>query len=269
VTPDRDSELASRFVLDDSSGPARRIAPRQAASIIDAALAAIDERPAATPPRPRLRIIAIAATLAALTATAAAAIYFTTREPEPEPAPESAPAIPDPDPRAAEPPAPQPSPSEPVPVTVPEIVVDAPADDPPAPPRPSTSRREPAADLFARANALRAARRWRDADRLYAQIADAHPDTSTAQVALVASADLHLDHLRDPRGALTRYRSALSAAPRGALAEEARWGVAQAHRALGDRAAETQALADFLARHPDSPLAERARSRLAADRSGP
>ena len=60
---------------------------------------------------------------------------------------------------------------------------------------------------------------------------------------------------------MQRFRRVLSMAPNGALAEDARWGVAEAARALGDKRVEAAALDDFLAHHAGSPLAGRAKSR--------
>ncbi|MCA9675148.1 MAG: hypothetical protein KC464_08950, partial [Myxococcales bacterium] len=93
-------------------------------------------------------------------------------------------------------------------------------------------------DLLARANQARGARKWRDADALYARVVAEHGDSASAQVALVASAALHLEHLGDARGAARRYRDALGRRARGGVAEEARYGLAEAYRALGDATAE-------------------------------
>ena len=116
-------------------------------------------------------------------------------------------------------------------------------------------------DLLGEANAKRAAKQWRESDALYTRVVRRAPNSLAAQTALVASASLRLEHLGDPRGAATRFRRALAIAPSGALAEEARWGLAEAARALHDDAAEARALDDFLARHAGSPLAPRARAR--------
>jgi hypothetical protein len=116
-------------------------------------------------------------------------------------------------------------------------------------------------DLLAQANAARAAHRWREADALYARVARGRNAALAAQTALVASASLHLEHLGDPAGAARRFRAALAAGPRDTLAEDARWGLVEAARALGDAAGERRALDDFLAHHAGSALAPRARAR--------
>lgn len=147
-----------------------------------------------------------------------------------------------------------------------EIEPSAPDRDPPA--RPAKPARhhpetETAADLLGAANAKRAAKEWRASDELYARVVERAPNSLAAQTALVASASLHLEHLGDPKGAARRFSRALAIAPRGALAEDARWGLAEAARALHDTAAEKAALDDFLAHHATSPLAPRAKARRA------
>ena len=87
---------------------------------------------------------------------------------------------------------------------------------------------------------------------LYLEVVRDHDKSASAQVALVASATLHLEHLGDPRGAMQRFRAAIGRVS-GPLAEEARYGLAEAYRALGD----------FLRHHGDSALADRARARRA------
>lgn len=130
----------------------------------------------------------------------------------------------------------------------------APADTPPATPE----------DLMKQANEQRRARRWQAADALYQRVMDEHPGTSAAYVAAVAAASIRLDHLGNPRGALALYRRALRRGPDRALAEEARWGVAEAHRALGNTERERRALEELVRAHPGSPLVPRAEARLRA-----
>ena len=141
-----------------------------------------------------------------------------------------------------------------------------PAEPPPAEPshKPADHKAAEAKavnDLLGEANAKRAAHEWKASDALYARVVKRAPGTLGAQTALVASGSLHLEHLGDPRGAADRFRRALAIAPSGAMAEEARWGLAEAARARGDAAAEAKAIDDFLAHHPESPLAPKARAR--------
>jgi hypothetical protein len=135
---------------------------------------------------------------------------------------------------------------------------------PPRRPRRAVSRARKAADLLARANRLRAGRRWREAERSYREVMRAHPGSAQAYSATVAAAALRLEQLVDPRGALRLYEQARRQRPRGHLAQEVLFGVAECHRALGADAAEARALRAFLAAHPRGPMAARARARLDA-----
>ncbi len=247
----------------------------------------------ATPP-PASAVKGVAATKLALLAggaiTAAIAVVWlawpapasapaeTSRAVVTSPAVASAPivaAAPD-APTPAGPPVPPAAPPAPIDGLAAEPAVPADVADPaprerPAPARkrraardePATVAAEPIApeDLLAEANAARAAHRWRDADALYARVVRGTATGLAAQAALVASASIRLEHLGDPAGAARRFRAARAAGPRATLAEDARWGLAEAARALGDPAGERRALDAFLAHHAGSALAPRARSR--------
>ena len=125
-------------------------------------------------------------------------------------------------------------------------------------------------DLLREANRLRANRRWDEAAALYRRVADARSEESTT--AMLALASLRLEHQNDGREARRLYRAVIDAQPNGPLAEEARWGLAMACRALGDGESEHAALDEFLARHPSSPFvpkAERRRAELDAKKVAP
>src|SRR5262249_34853887 len=128
-----------------------------------------------------------------------------------------------------------------------------PPDEPPAPTPPAAAPE----DLLAEANAARAEHRWRDADALYAQVASGPGANRRGKTGRVGAATTRREHMGDRAGAARRFRAALAAGPRDALAEDARWGLAESARALGDTAAELQALDDFLAHHGSSPRAPR------------
>jgi len=130
------------------------------------------------------------------------------------------------------------------------------------PPRPEKTRTPD--DLLRLANQARKRRAWRAANDLYVQVRKRHPRTRAAYVATVASAQLNLGKLSRSAVALRLFKAALQREPRGFLAEEARFGIAQAHRSLGKKSAESVSLRTFLRRHPGSPLAPRARVRLRA-----
>ncbi len=162
----------------------------------------------------------------------------------------------------------EPAPADPLPEDSPRDARpprDEPTADPPRRAKPSRDRspKDQAADLLGEANAKRAAKQWRESDALYARVVRLAPKSLAAQTALVASASLHLEHLGDPKGAARRFRRALALAPSGAVAEDARWGLVEAARATRDRTGEAAALDEFLAHHPRSPLASRAKARRA------
>jgi hypothetical protein len=226
--------------------------------------------------RSPLQLALVAAALLVMVGGASAGIYLSVREPARH-APAPPPARPRPHHAEVAPPAP---PVEPVrePDVDPDVVTgdselgtDLEADGMEFPTDSiGRSRRDadsaPAdatpEDLLRLANDRRRAKRWSDADAIYRRVMRDHGSSGSAYVAMVASASLHLDHLDDAAGARKLFRQALRRQPSGSLVEEARFGLAEAERALGDESAERAALQVFVAAHPDSPLAERARARL-------
>lgn len=282
--------------LDDRPGPARRLSSAASAamvrSIVDAALAAQIEEPAEAQAAPsarswsarRLLAPAAAALLVISFGAGAGALvghYVVNASVEPVEPPRALRA-PKAAPRVASPPAPSP-----------QELMELPAPVPVAPPAPTLApshrrhkiRRHvrapisagapitlpeieeidlataPVEDLLAVANERRRERLWGEADELYRTVVHRFPKTDAAAVAEVASAALHVEQLGDPAGALEAYQRALSERPTGSLAEEARWGIVEAWRALGDPARESAALAQFLEHHPNSALAPAARRR--------
>jgi hypothetical protein len=139
------------------------------------------------------------------------------------------------------------------------------ANDRPRPTAVPSIRPSAAADpesLWEMASSLRAERRWREAAAAYERVVSAAPHGSRAYTARVLAASLRLEHLRDPGGALTLYRAALTEQPGGALSEEIRWGVVECFHALADFPSEREALRSFAATHPDSPMHGRAEARI-------
>ena len=133
------------------------------------------------------------------------------------------------------------------------------------PPTHAAARRDDASeaeDLLRTANRLRGEKSWSEAARTYERVIAEHASSGQAYPAMVAAATLRLERLGDPAGALALYQRALRARPSGPLAEEARFGEARAHRALGDANAERAALQHFLTTHPSSWRADEARARL-------
>ncbi len=251
-----DRDLEQLFELDAAPGPARPTAHN--AAIVAGALAGAGFGPPRGGGAGGGKLLLIAGGGIAVVAIAIVAIAWNNRAPtpvvvaRPPPAPVVAMIAP---PTEVAPPPPIAAPAAPAEIEMPAVGK-----------RPSRPHGKPATpeDLLAEANAERAAHRWPAADALYARVVAEAPRSLAAQTALVASASLHLEHLGDAGGAARRFRAALAAGPHGALAEDARWGLAEAARATGDVAAERAALDDFLAHHAGSPLAPRARERRGA-----
>jgi hypothetical protein len=290
-----DDELQQLFALDGGAGPALAIDAVHADAIVEAALAGAGFGPgggsggassggaaasgASTLAKGKLALLGGAVVLVVIAAIAWRAARGQPQELAVEP---DAPAIDagtgtgsalahapaEPDAGSAKPAADHAIDDEPEDAIEDAIEIEPSAPDRDAPARPAKPARhhvetETAADLLGAANAKRAAKEWRASDELYARVVERAPNSLAAQTALVASASLHLEHLGDPKGAARRFSRALAFAPRGALAEDARWGLAEAARALHDTAAEKAALDDFLAHHATSPLAPRAKARRA------
>lgn len=163
---------------------------------------------------------------------------------------------------------PAPQPFETPPITenlTPEELVQEPARHT-APSKPKL-RVHSAADVLAMANHLRSQGQWQQAAQAYGKAIALHPRSSEGYAALIAAAALYREKLKDPKRSLALYRRALASKPNGPLAQEARWGIAQAHRQLGQRQAEAEALRTFLQHHPDSVWAAQAQQRLRAPES--
>jgi tetratricopeptide (TPR) repeat protein len=267
--------------LDGEAGPARRISRQRSAALVMAALEAGNRESPARPrvpgKRPPVWLVVGAVLLTGAAAATVWALARSERAPESQMAqsqpeaslPESAAVAPAQAARA-EPQAPASAA-----VSTPRVPVMAtpleglPRDStPPAArkQRSETPARIPAAaapeDLLREANGLRAGGRWKDAEALYLRVIREQPSSLAAYVARVASGSLRLEHLGNARGALRQFQEALRLQPQGVLAQEVRHGIAEAWRALGDKAAEARALEDFLTHHSDSPLGTSARARL-------
>lgn len=262
ANPDSPSHGELLSALDDREGPARRLSEQELEAAVEAVVGrALPVRRV----RHGQRRAAIPLLLASLAVTGLAGALVISRRPwagfavtTPVPAdaitrsspPRSAPA-----PRVSERATdtdPRPAPSD-APVASSSSAAERP------------SARESAADQLKAANQLRRQARWAEAERAYAKLASQFAGSAQGSVAALAAASLRLEQLKDPRGALRLYQSALRAP---ALSAEAGLGVASCHRALGDRAAEAAALRRLLATHPDSLFRERAERRLAALAAG-
>ena len=149
------------------------------------------------------------------------------------------------------------------------MVATTPTATPSAPKTPRKAKRKvPAAlapaDLLRRANDARKNHKWRDAYGFYQQLRRQHPRSRGAYVATVAAAQLALGKLGKPSAALRLFRRSVSREPSGFLAEESRFGMTEAYRALGNKSQERMTLSAFLKAYPTSALSKRAKSRLRA-----
>jgi hypothetical protein len=126
---------------------------------------------------------------------------------------------------------------------------------------PATPLASPA-DLLRVASEQRTQHQWSDAQATYERIITRTPHTPEAYTATIAAASIRLEHAHDASGALRLYQSALAERPNGSLAEEARWGIAESRRALGDQPGEVEALRAFVAHHPDALMRPSAEARL-------
>jgi len=118
--------------------------------------------------------------------------------------------------------------------------------------------------LFARANAERTAGALERALAGYEALALAFPETRSALASHISRAELLLRRMHAPAEALVAYRSYLTAAPEGPLAEQARVGVATCAQQLGQDDEDRKAWLELLEQHPGSLHAERAHARLRA-----
>jgi hypothetical protein len=279
------SDARFTLPLDALPGPASRISRVRAASIVDAAMnfeaknSQVNLR--RPPPRRRLwsrvPLLAAAALILPVTvvagavrfvavrraATAALVVSTRTHAPGVETKAVEAKGTSSPVDVAIPTPPVVPVENEPVP-----IVSEAPRAEMTQPRAVTVARRSPGPeeaspqDMLQQANDLRARRQWLAATQIYEKTRRTYPGRAEAYSAMVAAGMLHLDQLGDAKGALSLFSSAVRARPRGPLLEEARWGAVQAHRALGDKAAELAALQEFVTLHPQSLLASRAQARL-------
>jgi hypothetical protein len=248
--------------LDDRPGPAAPLSEAGASTMVDRALeGAFGAVPTpASPARKLTRPRALGATAAVVTAVAVAALVWTQRHRAapiaPPPVPETRTDEGQSTPPRSDPPTPHPR--------LPDLPEQLPTAERPGTARANHAPPADVADLLAHANDLRAARRWRDAAQAYERIPSARPASPEAYAAEVAAADLHLEQLRDPAGALRLYRAARSGqAGSGRLGEQVLWGIARSTKALGDSHAEEAALLDYVAKYPTGLFAADARGRLA------
>lgn len=241
--------------LDERPGPATRLSAHASQELVRTAMARRRARQE-SPRRRRPWLWAVAATMTLATSAGVAAMTTMWRA---DSELELHPAAPQAE-RSPPPPAPPEmsgiAADEPLPAEA------APLEGPPPSSAAGTASRL-RRDHLAAANRLRGQRRWREAASAYDRIARQHARAPEAQAALVASGALRREQLGDPRGALVRLRRALALAPRGPLAEEALWGIADCYRQLGARGREAATLDQLVGSYPAGLRATKARERRA------
>jgi tetratricopeptide (TPR) repeat protein len=256
-------------MLDGKAGPALAISEQEARALVARIIERSRQSPATARNAARRRIMPFVIGAVMATSAAAASYQRGWGLPWPNAAkPEAASVVPL---VAPSPPAPPkrvaPPRVEAEPELVPEAVpLPAPRLDKPAA-APALARKPPqpapeavAEDGLSRANSLRGQGRYADALTAYLAVVQGHPRSRQAQAARVAAAALELERFGNAASAERLYTQAAESGSE--LAAEARFGIAETHRARGDAARERAALRSFLEKHPESPLAAAARRRL-------
>ncbi len=103
---------------------------------------------------------------------------------------------------------------------------------------------------------------WNLAAQKYNDILRYYPKSPEAQSALISLAKIELRRLGHPQKALSKFNAYQTRNPKGPLAEEALLGIAEAHRLLGNKEAETVALQEFIKRFPASASVSKTKHRL-------
>jgi hypothetical protein len=259
VSPNQWSERepGAMLPLDDSIGPALRISDRRAEELVDVVMQRFDRVTPSRGVRRLPRWLLAAAVLGIAGGAAATAIVLTRSAPPAPPAVGPAAPVEPAESETGLPRAPQrPEATSVDSETEPEATPEQASSQKPAT---QEQRVQAAQDLLKSANALRGQGRWREAERAYSGVMSRFPGTSQAYVATLAAASLRLEHLRDPAGALNLYQAVLKG---GSLGEEAQFGVARCHRAMGNTSGEAAALRQFVATRPGSLLRDQAERRL-------
>lgn len=122
---------------------------------------------------------------------------------------------------------------------------------------------EAPADLLKRANEARSHKQYDEALRLYDVVAKTAGGSSRS-VAMLAKAQILLDHQHQVAEAKSLFAAVLQANPGPALSEEAEYGLVECARASGNTAEEISLLHAFIDHHADSFRLSAARTRLSA-----
>lgn len=237
--------------LDDRPGPARPLSAEAQRALVLATVARHTERRRA----PTWTLAAAAASLLLVSAGVSAALLVRSRSTGKQG------AVVDPLTAVPDVVAAWPEPAAPTEATAP---AEIPEPEPLPRPKPAPSS---SSDRLEQANRLRARGAWKLAAAAYERALAGAPRSAAGYAAMVAAGDLYTTKLGKPAKGVKLFRRALAAQPGGALAEEARWGLAEAYRRQGQRTAEARALRALLQHHPDSVRTAEARQRLEAGRA--
>lgn len=105
-------------------------------------------------------------------------------------------------------------------------------------------------------------RDWTCAAARYQDVLKHYPGRPESTAVLISLAKIELLRLHLPKKALDHYELYQRQAPRGPMAEEALFGIAEACRRLGQQDREAETLRLFVERYPQSSQLEKARARL-------
>lgn len=130
-----------------------------------------------------------------------------------------------------------------------------------APPKPAEPTRDAAA-WMSLAGELELQGKQREALHAYERASATTEDANLKGLAELTIGHLHARHLKAPERALTHYDRSLSAAPTGALSQEALLGKIDALRALERPLDEARAIKALLKRYPNAPSADTYKRRL-------
>jgi TolA-binding protein len=103
---------------------------------------------------------------------------------------------------------------------------------------------------------------WKCAAVKYNNILTGYNDQWEASTALVSLAKIELRHLGKSKEALKHYKLYMKKYPKGALIEEAIFGIAESYRRQGNEKMELATLRRFIAEHSGSPSVAKAKERI-------
>jgi len=135
---------------------------------------------------------------------------------------------------------------------------------------PSPERKHPAADkesirpvdLLAKAQTMRATRKWAEAVEAYHELIWRFPDSAEARSTLVSLGTIQLEQMEAPLRALEYFDEYLSKVGSGSLAQEAAFGRIMSLRKLGETGRELESIQNFIRDFPSAIQIPRLKERL-------